>query len=177
MQLGVAKEELSSKAGDPFCRIQRAVELANLGLAEARRSAHNLRLSIVHESGLVVALQGLVERSTVPGRLRCDFRADNIPEKSLPPKVQHELLRIAQEAIHNAVRHANPTLITVTLQWEAPNLVLQIKDNSSGISKTRLEKSEGVGLRSMRERAAQIGGKLEIKPFSVWQSIRIHPKG
>ena len=43
MQLGVAKEELSSNKGDPLCRIQRAVELANLGLAEARRCAHDLR--------------------------------------------------------------------------------------------------------------------------------------
>src|SRR5580704_13520824 len=85
MQLGVAQEELSSKEGDPLCRIQRAVELANLGLAEARRCAHNLSLRIVDESGLAAALQGLVERTSLAGRLRCDFRSDNIPEKSLSP--------------------------------------------------------------------------------------------
>ena len=106
MQLGVAKEELSAKEGDPLRRIQRAVELASLGLAEARRFAHKLRLS--DESGLIVALQALVERSSVAGRLRCNFRSDNIPEKSLPQRLQHQLLRIAQEAIHNAARHANP---------------------------------------------------------------------
>ncbi|HEY4781565.1 MAG TPA: GAF domain-containing protein, partial [Chthoniobacterales bacterium] len=72
MQLGVAKEELSAKEGDPLRRIQRAVELASLGLAEARRFAHKLRLS--DESGLIVALQALVERSSVAGRLRCNFR-------------------------------------------------------------------------------------------------------
>ena len=64
MQLGVAQEELASNKGDPLCRIQRAVELANLGLAEARRSAHNLRFSIVHQSELSAMLQGLVERSS-----------------------------------------------------------------------------------------------------------------
>ena len=95
-------------------------------------------LSIVDESGLAAALQGLVERSAVAGRLRCDFRSENIPEKSLPPSVQHELLRIAQEAIHNAVRHANPTSIDVSLKWDAPNLVLQVKDNGSGISSLSL---------------------------------------
>jgi signal transduction histidine kinase len=162
MQLGVAKEELSSKEGDPFCRIQRAVELANLGLAEARRCAHDLRLSIVDESGLAVALQGLVERTSLAGRLHCDFRSANIPEKSLPPRVQHELLRIAQEAIHNAVRHANPTLIAVSLLWDAPNLVLQVKDNS-GISRVPLDKNEGFGLGNMRARASQIGGKMGIQ--------------
>jgi signal transduction histidine kinase len=163
MQLGVAKEELSAKKGDPFCRIQRAVELANLGLAEARRCAHDLRLSIVDESGLAVALQSLVERTSLTGRLHCDFRSANIPEKSLPPRVQHELLRIAQEAIHNAVRHGNPTLIAVSLLWDAPNLVLQVKDNGSGISRVPLDKNEGFGLSNMRARASQVGGKMEIQ--------------
>jgi signal transduction histidine kinase len=161
MQLGVAKEELSSKKGDPLSRIQRAVELASLGLAEARRFVHKLRLS--EESGLIVALQALVERTSLPGRLRCDFRSDNIPEKSLPPRVRHELLRIAQEAIHNAVRHANPTVIAVTLQWDALNLLLQVKDNGSGLSAARLEKSEGFGLGNMRERASEIDGRFEIQ--------------
>jgi signal transduction histidine kinase len=163
MQLGVAKEELSAKEGDPFGRIQRAVELANLGLAEARRCAHDLRLSLVDESGLAVALQGLVDRTSLPGRLRCDFRSDNIPEKNLPPGVQHELLRIAQEAIHNAARHGNPTLVSVSLLWDAPNLVLQVKDNGSGIPKVPLDTNEGFGLKNMRARASQIGGKMEIQ--------------
>jgi signal transduction histidine kinase len=161
MQLGVAKEELSAKEGDPLRRIQRAVELARLGLAEARRFAHKLRLS--DESGLIVALQALVERSSVAGRLRCNFRSDKVPENRLPPRLQHELLRIAQEAIHNAVRHANPTVIAVSLRWDTPNLVLQVKDNGSGISAARLEKSEGLGLCSMRERASVIDGRFEIE--------------
>jgi signal transduction histidine kinase len=113
---------------------------------------------------LAVALKRLVERSTVAGRLRCTFRSENIPEKSLPPSVQqHELLRIAQEAVHNAVRHANPTSIDVSLKWDAPNLVLQVRDNGSGISKVSQVKSEGFGLSNMRARASQIGAKLEIQ--------------
>jgi len=65
----------------------------------------------------------------------------------LAPNVQHELLRIAQEAIHNAVRHGNPTSIEISLKWDAPNLVLQVKDNGSGISSVSLGKGEGFGLR------------------------------
>ena len=160
MQLEVAKEELSSKEGEAFCGIQRAVELANFGLAEARRCSHKLRSS---ESGLAVALQALVERSSVPGRLRCDFQSDNIPERSLSPRVQHELLRTAQEAIHNAVRHANPTLIVVTLRWDAPNLILRVKDNGSGIPAAQFGKSEGFGLGNMRKRASEIDGRFEIQ--------------
>src|SRR5258708_12659394 len=68
MQLGVAKDELSAKEGDPLRSIQRAVELANFGLAEARRCAHNLRLIIVAESGLAVALPHFVALAHVPPR-------------------------------------------------------------------------------------------------------------
>ena len=51
----------------------------------------------------------------------------------------------------------------MSLRWDLPKLILQVKDNGSGIPKTRLEKSDGVGLDSMRERAAQIDAKLEIE--------------
>jgi signal transduction histidine kinase len=105
----------------------------------------------------------LVERSNVPGRLRCNFHSTGVPEEGLPTRTQHELLRIAQEAISNAVRHAKPNVVTVTLRWDPPNLILQVTDNGSGISSARLEKSAGVGLGSMRDRVAQIDAKLEIQ--------------
>jgi len=163
MQLGVAGEQLAAKQGDPLRQIERANEIAKFGLAEARRSILSLRSSAIEESGLTATLQRLVEHSNVAGRLRCDFRSNNIPEESLPPRIQHELLRFAQEAISNAVRHAKPTAVSVTLRWDPPNLILEVKDNGSGISRASLEKSEGFGLRNMRTRASQIDGKLVIQ--------------
>jgi signal transduction histidine kinase len=161
MQLELAEEEMAANEGGPLGNLRRAKEIAMFGLAEARRSVFNLRSSLVRDSGFVTALQRLVERSNVTGRVRCDFRSERIP--SLPTKVQHQLLRIAQEAISNAVRHAKPTVVTVTVRWDPPNLILQVKDNGSGISSARLEKSDGVGLDSMRDRAKQIDAKLEIQ--------------
>jgi PAS domain S-box-containing protein len=163
MQLGVAEEQLAAKEGDLFLQIQRANEIAKFGLAEARRSILSLRSSAIEESGLTTTLKRLVEHSNVAGQWRCDFRSDDIPEEKLPPRTQHELLRFAQEAISNAVRHAKPTLVTVTLGWEPPNLILKVKDNGSGIPSASLKKSEGFGLQNMRTRASQIGGKLDIQ--------------
>ena len=105
----------------------------------------------------------LVERSNVAGRLRCNFRSNCIPEETLPVRVQHELLRIAQEAISNAIRHGKPTVVALALRWGPQNLILQIEDDGSGIPTTVPVKSEGIGLNSMRERAAQIGAKLVIQ--------------
>jgi PAS domain S-box-containing protein len=162
MQLGVAGEQLAAMQGDPLRQIQRANEIAKFGLAQARRSILSLHSRTIEESGLTKRLQRLVETSNVAGLLRCDFRFDSIPEERLPPRIQHELLRFAQEAISNAVRHAKPTVVSVTLRWESPNLMLQVKDNGSGISSASLAKSEGFGLRNMRTRASQIDGKLDI---------------
>ena len=163
MQLELALEEMAAKEGGLRGYIRHAYETAKFGLAEARRSVHSLRSRVPRESGFVSELQSLVERSNLAGRLRCDFRSDNIPEECLPATVQHQLLRVAQEAISNAIRHAKPTVVTVTLRWDTPNLILQVKDNGSGISSDRLDKSDGVGLGSMRDRAAQIGARLEIQ--------------
>jgi PAS domain S-box-containing protein len=162
MQLGVAGEQLAAKQGDPLSQIQRANEIAKSGLAQARRSILSLHSSAIEQSGLTTRLQRLVEASNVAGLLRCDFRSDDIPEERLPPKIRDELMRFAQEAISNAVRHAKPTVVSVTLRWEPPNLILKVKDNGSGFSSASLEKSEGFGLRNTRARASQIDGKLEI---------------
>jgi signal transduction histidine kinase len=107
--------------------------------------------------------------SPEPSTHAADFAATDkdfermMPEDRLSDASRHQLLRIAQEAIHNAVRHANPTLIDVTLRWHAPNLVLQVKDNGRGISADRLEKCEGFGLQNIRKRAREIGARFEIR--------------
>jgi signal transduction histidine kinase len=166
MQSAVAEEEMAEGNGFPRHQLRLIKQIAESGLAEARRSAVGLRSTVIEESGLIAALQMLVEHSNVVGRLRCDFRSRRIPEGGFPARIQHELLRIAQEAISNAIRHGKPTVVSVTLRWDRHNLILRIKDNGSGIPKTRLEKSEGIGLRSMRERAAQIGARLVIRTRS-----------
>ncbi len=163
MQLFAAQEVIQTTDDNSLGYIERANDLARFGLAEARRSALSLRSDVIEESGLIEALQMLVERSNIPGRLRCNFRSNGIRKESLPLQVQHDLLRIAQEAISNALRHAKPTVISVNLRLDSPNLVLEIRDNGSGIDNTRLENGEGLGLGNMRNRAKSLGAELDIR--------------
>jgi PAS domain S-box-containing protein len=162
MQLLVATEEMQMKGEDALSHVERATDLARFGLSEARRSALSLRSDIIEESGLIEALRRLVERANIPGLLRCSFRSSEVPEESLAPSVQQDLLRIAQEAISNAVRHARPTVISVSLRWNPPNLVLEIRDNGSGIANDR-SSDEGFGFANMRARAKNIGAELDIR--------------
>ena len=162
MQLSVATEAMQMKSKDAFSHVERATDLARFGLSEARRSALSLRSDIIEESGLIEALRRLVERANIPGLLWCSFRSSKVREESLPPSVQQDLFRIAQEAISNAIRHARPTAITVSLRRNPPNLVLKIRDNGSGIADSR-SSGEGFGFGNMRARAKNIGAELDIR--------------
>jgi PAS domain S-box-containing protein len=162
MQLGAAREVLKAASGSVLGYVERASELAQFGLAEARRSAFSLQPAIIEESGLIEALQKMVERSNIPGRLRCNFHSIGVPQDSLPLFVQQDLLRIAQEAVSNAARHAKPTVISVHLRCHPPDLVLEVTDNGSGIADFLSASQEGFGFSNMRARAANIGAQLEV---------------
>jgi signal transduction histidine kinase len=83
----------------------------------------------------------------------------------LPSATQHNLLRIAQEAITNAVRHAGPTTIHVCLEYRPGAVFLSVTDEGAGFDPNDvLERSIGhFGLRGLRGRAAKIGGELRIE--------------
>jgi signal transduction histidine kinase len=78
MQLFGAEQIIKARGEDNLSCIERAKDLARFGFAEARRSALNLRSNVIEESGLIAALQMLVERSEIPGRLRCTFHASGV---------------------------------------------------------------------------------------------------
>jgi signal transduction histidine kinase len=166
MQLGAAKEVFKAGSDSVLSYLERALDLAQFGLSEARRSAFSLRPTIIEESGLIEALQKLVERSNIPGRLRCNFHSSGVPEESLPPSVQQDLLRIAQEAMSNAVRHARPTVISVNLRCNPSDIVLEVIDNGSGIADSQAASREGLGLSNMRARAENIGAELKVRTTS-----------
>jgi len=135
------------------------------GLAEARRSVMALRLDQTRRAGLEIALRQLAERSTVPGGVSCSFEGGGI-ETGLKPEHEHELLRIAQEAVSNAVRHARPRNVRITMtdqpepgQWE-----LAVADDGVGMEQSpELSARQGFGLSSMRQRAGAIGGDWQIE--------------
>lgn len=163
MQLGAARKVIKRGNENGLTYLERAIELAQFGLAEARRTAFSLQPALVEASGLVAALEKLVERSNIPGSLHCNFHAVGIPEEDLSPSVQQNLLRIAQEAMSNAVRHAKPTVISVSLRCDLPNIVLEVTDNGFGIASPEAALKEGFGFSNMQTRAAILGGQLDVR--------------
>ncbi|HEV2269865.1 MAG TPA: sensor histidine kinase, partial [Steroidobacteraceae bacterium] len=165
MQLGAVEEFPSCKKKNSglALTLTRIRDLAREGLAEARRSVMALRLDQTRRAGLELALRQLAERSTVPGGVTSTFEGGGI-STGLKPEHEHELLRIAQEAVSNAVRHARPNLIRITMTDEAAHWVLAVEDDGRGMEqRPELYAREGFGLTSMRQRASAIGGEWQIE--------------
>ena len=165
LQLGAVEEfpscrKRGSELGVTMSRIR---ELARYGLAEARRSVMALRLDQTRRAGLELALRQLAERSTVPGGVTATFEGGGIAT-GLRPEHEHELLRIAQEAVSNAVRHARPHRVHISLTEQPPHWILAVADDGVGMEQgPELSAQQGFGLSSMRQRAGAIGGEWQIE--------------
>jgi len=165
MQLGAVEEFPSCKKrnSELAVTLSRIRDLARDGLAEARRSVMALRLDQTRRAGLELALRQLAERSTVPGGVTCTFDGGGVIT-GLRPEHEHELLRIAQEAVSNAVRHARPQNVRITTSEEAAHWIMSIADDGVGMEqRPELYARQGFGLSSMRQRAGAIGGEWLIE--------------
>jgi signal transduction histidine kinase len=164
LQLGAVEEFPScrKRGSELAVTLSRIRELARDGLAEARRSVMALRLDQTRRAGLELALRQLAERSTVPGGVSCTFEGAGIAT-GLKPEHEHELLRIAQEAVSNAVRHAHPHTVRITMTDQLEQWELAVADDGVGMEQSpELSARQGFGLASMRQRANAIGGEWQI---------------
>jgi len=165
LQLGAVEEFPScrKRGSELAVTLSRIRELARDGLAEARRSVMALRLDQTRRAGLELALRQLADRSTVPGGVTCSFEGGGITT-GLKPEHEHELLRIAQEAVSNAVRHARPHSVSISMKDEPAHWTLAVADDGIGMEQgPELSARQGFGLSSMRQRAGAIGGEWQIE--------------
>lgn len=140
--------------------IAMAKQSARSGLHEARRIVHALRPDILEGASLDRALEtqaaqwsretGIVARFTVTG--------DPLP---LVRETEVVLLRALREALANARKHAEPTQVDVTLSYLDDEVILDVRDNGAGFDASTA--TAGIGLLTMRERVAGVGGRVEIE--------------
>ena len=138
------------------------------GLADARQSIWSLRSQDATETTLPIQMQRIVEHAGGHG-LEAKFTMYGAYHP-MPPGTEREILRVAQEAIHNVKKHAEATSMMVQLEYGPNEIALEIRDNGRGMTAQPLSpngKSPNsppghYGLTGMRERATVIGGTLEV---------------
>jgi two-component system sensor histidine kinase NreB len=152
--LARAKPALAEQAGGIAQALREAI-------AQTRSLAHGLTPFMLDASGLQAALGELAQRTDSLGRVRCRFKC---PEPVLLKNSEAalHLYRIAQEAVGNALRHANASKIAIGLEvGKDGSIQLEIADDGKGLGRGK-KPGQGIGLRVMQHRANTIGAELAV---------------
>ncbi|MFI5799809.1 sensor histidine kinase [Streptomyces sp. NPDC051677] len=147
--------------------LARASDLARHSLGEARRSVHNLAPVALENDGLPEALKKTVAEWGERTGVRAEFTVTGTAEP-LHDEIAATLLRVAQEALSNASRHAGATRVGVTLSYLGDEVILDIRDDGVGFApdavRTRPRtRTGGFGLDGMRARAERVAGALTVE--------------
>jgi signal transduction histidine kinase len=153
LTLEAARNSAGSEADE---LIEGARDQTHAAVADVRRIVRGLRPPALDDLGLVEALRAYADK-LAPLRVEFELDPDLAP---LPAAVETALYRIACEALTNVVRHARAEWCRVSLHAHDGQLVLRVEDDGKGLP---IPAEAGVGLRSMRERAVELGGRLIVE--------------
>ncbi|MHC4960271.1 MAG: sensor histidine kinase, partial [Planctomycetota bacterium] len=137
-------------------------KLVEQTLDSSRRLASDLRPPVLDDLGLEAAIESHVREFATRSGVECDVDL-GAGEMDLDPDRDTAVFRILQEALTNVARHADAKHVNVRTARENGTLLLEVADDGAGIGKDR---SGGIGIVGMRERAGALGGELQVKAGS-----------
>lgn len=163
MQMELAKN--SAKSGtveEVMPHLAAAHSIVRGCLAETRESIWDMRSHILEKTDLLGALRSVAEQMSAG--LGCTIRAQSSgPARRLAPMIENNLLRIGQEAVSNAVKHAQARTIELALHFESARVRLLVRDDGRGFDPAGPRAEGHFGLRGMKERVEQMNGELSIR--------------
>lgn len=136
------------------------LSLSRASLSEMRALIFELRPEALRREGLVAALRKQAAAMEARHGIRVEAALRDEPDAS--PETKEAVYRIAQEALHNTLKHARASSVELELGRDGARIALDVADDGAGFD-ARGDFPGHLGLRSMRERAARLGGTLEIQ--------------
>jgi signal transduction histidine kinase len=166
LELGAAAATPGGQHSDVAPRLTTARRLADETLGEMRRLALDLRPPALDNLGLVPALRSHARQYAEWSPTCVAIETQNMDER-LPAEVETSLYRVAQEALANVAKHAGASHVWIHLTREESTVTLLVRDDGQGMDLNALSNeaaiASGLGLLSMRQRAQELGGHLEIE--------------
>lgn len=164
LNLTIVNNELSSLVNEQVnLRLADSRQLVTEVIALVRDVMADLRPAVLDDYGLEAALNTTLEKFRTRFGIDIRFEKNQLSIPRLGPSIEMTLLRIAQEAIINAGRHAQADLIGLSLQLENDLIRLTVQDNGTGIrSWEQVNRPGSHGLTIMRERAEAVGGTFKV---------------
>jgi signal transduction histidine kinase len=146
--------------------VQDSIEIARAAYGDVHNLALDLRPAMLDRLGLIPTLQWYARQQARHARCEIAVEADTFPVQ-LAPDILIAAFRIVQEAVSNAVRHANPSRVEIRAHYRPGSIELQIRDDGAGFdleaASTQHEPRVGLGLIGMRQRAQDVGGHISIR--------------
>lgn len=143
-------------------QMQQLEALARSAHSEMRTLIHALRPGALEQGGLAGALGEQLRTVTARAGVAVESDLAGGEGLRLPSEQELALLRIAQEAMGNAVKHSGAQRIRLALEQRDGDLLLTIADNGRGFDPVKLQEGGGLGLQTMRERAAAVGADFDL---------------
>jgi PAS domain S-box-containing protein len=173
--VGLRALEDAHTVDEAKAQAQRLRGIAVQAIDEVGRLARGLHSSVLDDHGLGVALQRYVADYSTTHNIAVDLTLNEPDTIDAPPAVQLAVFRIVQEALTNVSRHSAATAITIRVARSATGLETTVADNGSGfdVDAERVN-SAHLGLQSMRERAAILGGTVSIRSGATGTTILVH---
>jgi signal transduction histidine kinase len=178
--------DLHDELGANLARIGLLTELADQAIGDPDKTRHQLGRILTAARGITRQLDSVVwavdpandtiesltrylhghaEDYLVIAGIRCRFEGMDLPDLPLSSSLRHHLLMITKEALHNVVKHAAASTVTLRLHHDAGILTLEIEDDGKGIGKPEGHR-HGNGLNNIRKRAMAAGGTCEFQTGS-----------
>ena len=143
-------------------RMQELATQAKSFSSDVHRLSHELHPAKLEQLGLVAAVRGFCKEFAVAHEIAVEFADHSVP-RAVPEDIALCLYRIAQEALHNVVKHSGGTAVRVELTMEGRELRLAIADDGVGFDPETMRANGSLGLVSMGERARFVHGLLSIE--------------
>jgi len=148
-------------------------EIAVAALDQVSGLARGLHTSVLEDLGLNIALQRHVDEYAQLHQIAIDLESEDLAQADVPQAVQRAVFRIVQEALTNVSRHSRATSVNIRIARSPAGLETTITDNGAGFSAAQAASSRThLGLQSMKERAAALGGTLSVTTAANGTTIR-----
>lgn len=159
LEMGIREDTSLSQGAVPTRWRSILAGLEELGL-DIQQLSHRLHSSKLQYLGLGPALKNLCAQVEKRHHVKIDLHADD-PIEGVSREVELCIYRVAQEALHNVVKHSDADRAAITLSSDGSVVRMEISDNGKGFNQE--EPLQGLGLASMRERLSIVGGDLQIR--------------
>jgi two-component system, NarL family, sensor kinase len=159
MNLSAIEHELSFASPTQKLAFEKAMALVDEGCKEVRTVSHNMMPNALLKAGLATAVREFLDNLN-SNVIKINLYTDGLNER-IDSNAEAVLYRVIQECVNNVIKHAQATLLDISIVKDGTSISITIEDNGVGFDKNVLKNNTGIGLKNIETRMAFLKGSVE----------------